>query len=138
MSTEVSPHADILNIAGQTIPGGLTADDFVTLEKAVDSLNDEGTPSGEGAHSVSLDGRYYMTITMLETCQYHRILMGLYKVQQSTPGASFPVFFRRPGSGEQWTDGAAVIKRPPEPSVSSTPGYRTWRLLLPDCAYDYI
>lgn len=134
-----NPHEVILNVAGTRIPGGLSDDEFLSWEKVSEAINHVGTPAGEVATSINLDERYLVTITLLETSQYHTVLAALYKAQKQQGGdASFTFFYRDPNTGEQLTEGAAKIVDPPDGSKGAEPGTRAWVLLLPDASYDVI
>jgi hypothetical protein len=135
----VNPKRFTMLVAGIPIRSGFADGEFFSADPQSDSVASVAGTDGEVATSVLYDGRWDITIKLLQSGDANSVFSQLYNLKRRGNGmiGFFPVLFKHADTGEYLTGANCCFSRAPSPKQDRTATPREWKMLLTEGEYGF-
>lgn len=135
----INPTRFTIDLGGVIINSGYADGEFFTAEPESDGVLSVAGTDGEVAVSVSTDGRWNITLKLLQTSTANIICSQLYALKMNGfgPVGFFPFAARHADTGEFLTGTDACFTRAPNMTQDRTATPREWKILLTNGKYGF-
>lgn len=135
----VNPTRFTISLGGILIQRGWADGEFFSAEPESDHVMSVAGTDGEVAVSVNYDGRWNITLKLLQSSDENLKCSQLYNLKRRSHGSIgfFPMLARHVDTGEYLTGTDACFSRPPNVSQDRTATVREWKILLTNGDYGY-